>query len=84
MPSVLRLQCGQRHNNGASDPVNPGQTRRADSGTSTQGRCAMVILTAFALLALFSIVAIVLSAEDTREDREERYNPLYWASIGRR
>ncbi|HEY4752386.1 MAG TPA: hypothetical protein VIH37_03815 [Candidatus Limnocylindrales bacterium] len=44
----------------------------------------MVILTAFALLALFSIVAIVLSAEDTREDRQERYSPLYWASLGRR
>jgi hypothetical protein len=30
----------------------------------------MVLVTAFALLALFSIVADVMSAEDTREDRD--------------
>ena len=44
----------------------------------------MVIVTAFALLALFSIVAIVLSAEDTREDRDPRENPILWATLGRR
>ena len=44
----------------------------------------MVIVTVFALLALFSIVAVVLSAEDTREDRDPRENPLLWAYLGRR
>lgn len=44
----------------------------------------MVIVAVFALLALFSIVAVVLSAEDTREDRVIRENPLLWAYLGRR
>jgi hypothetical protein len=44
----------------------------------------MVIVTVFALLALFSILAVVLSAEDTREDRDPRENPYLWASLGRR
>jgi hypothetical protein len=44
----------------------------------------MVIATAFALLVLFSIVAVVLSAEDTRESRDPRDNPEVWASLGRR
>lgn len=45
----------------------------------------MVIITAFAFLALFSIVAILLSAEDTREDRRNpRDNPLLWVTLGRR
>lgn len=44
----------------------------------------MVFATVFALLALFSIVAIILSAEDTREDRDPRENPALWAMYGRR
>lgn len=44
----------------------------------------MVLVAAFALLALFSIVAILLSAEDTRGDRDPRDNPMFWASLGRR
>jgi len=44
----------------------------------------MVIVATFALLALFSIVAIVLEAEDTREYRDPRENPLLWATLGRR
>jgi hypothetical protein len=41
----------------------------------------MVIVAAFALLALFSIVAVVLGAEDTREHRDPRDNPLLWATL---
>jgi hypothetical protein len=44
----------------------------------------MVIVGVFALLALFSIVAIVLSAEDVREDRDPRENPMLWTTPGRR
>lgn len=44
----------------------------------------MVIVAVFAFLALFSIVAVVLSAEDTREYRDPRENPLLWATMGRR
>jgi hypothetical protein len=44
----------------------------------------MVLVTAFALLALFSIVAVALSSEDTRENRDPRDNPILWAWIGRR
>jgi hypothetical protein len=44
----------------------------------------MVILIAFALLALFSAAAIVLSGEDTREYRDPYDNPLLWAPFGRR
>ena len=43
----------------------------------------MVVVTMFALLVLFSIVAVVLSAEDTREDRDPRDNPILWATFGR-
>ena len=38
----------------------------------------MVVIAAVALLAVFSIVAIVLSAEDTREYRDPRENPVLW------
>jgi hypothetical protein len=44
----------------------------------------MVIGATFALLALFSIVAVVLEAEDTPEHRDPRDNPLFWATYGRR
>jgi hypothetical protein len=44
----------------------------------------MVIVTVFALLALFSIISIVMSAEDPRGLSDPRDNPLFWATIGRR
>ena len=47
----------------------------------------MVVIAAFALLVLFSIVSIVMSAGDTErftESREGRENPLLWATLGRR
>ena len=44
----------------------------------------MVLVTTFALLVLFSIVAVLLSAEDTREDRDRQENPVLWAWVGRR
>jgi len=43
----------------------------------------MLIVTAFALLALFSVVAIVVGAEDPREDRDPRDNPFLWTGLGR-
>jgi len=44
----------------------------------------MLVVIVFALLALFSIVAIKLSAEDTREYRDPRENPLLWTTLGGR
>ena len=44
----------------------------------------MVIVTVFALLALFSIISIVMSAEEPRGFSDPRENPLYWTSLGRR
>lgn len=44
----------------------------------------MIMLIGFAFLVLFSIVAIVLSGEDTREYRDPHDNPLLWATLGRR
>ena len=47
----------------------------------------MVVIAAFALLVLFSIVSIVMSAGDTErstDSREFRENPLLWATLGRR
>jgi hypothetical protein len=44
----------------------------------------MVIVTVFALLALFSIISIVMSAEDPRGLSDQSGNPLFWTSIGRR
>ncbi len=41
----------------------------------------MVLVASIALLALFSIVAIVLSGEDTREYRDPRENPMLWATL---
>jgi len=43
----------------------------------------MVLVSAFALLALFSIISIVMSAEDPARS-EPRDNPLLWATLGRR
>jgi hypothetical protein len=44
----------------------------------------MVIVTVFALLALFSIISIVMSAEEPRGFSDPRENPLFWATFGRR
>ena len=44
----------------------------------------MVIVAVFALLALFSIVSIVMSAGDTDRATDPRENPLLWATLGRR
>jgi hypothetical protein len=47
----------------------------------------MVVIAAFALLVLFSIVSIVMSAGDSErsnDPRADRENPLLWATLGRR
>jgi hypothetical protein len=45
----------------------------------------MVIVAVFALLALFSIVAILTSAEEPRgSELDPHDNPLLWAAIVRR
>lgn len=44
----------------------------------------MVIVAAFALLALFSIISIVLSAEDPDRLRDPREDPYLWTTLGRR
>ena len=47
----------------------------------------MAIVVVFALLVLFSIVSIVMSAGDTErstDSRAARENPLLWATLGRR
>lgn len=44
----------------------------------------MVLAAVFTLLALFSIVSIVMSAEDATPSSDPRENPLLWATLGRR
>lgn len=44
----------------------------------------MVIVTIFALLALFSIISIVMSAEEPHEYRDPREDLPLWALLGRR
>jgi hypothetical protein len=44
----------------------------------------MVLVTLFVLLALFSIVSIVMSAEDGGRPSDPRDNPVFWATLGRR
>lgn len=44
----------------------------------------MMILAAFAFLVLFSIVAVVMSGEDTRAYRDPYDNPLLWTTLSRR
>ena len=44
----------------------------------------MVIVSVFALLALFSILSIVLGAEDRDATRESHENPYLWTTVGRR
>jgi hypothetical protein len=43
----------------------------------------MVIVAVFALLALFSIIAIVTSAEEPGRQADPRDNPLLWAMLRR-
>jgi hypothetical protein len=44
----------------------------------------MVIVTVFALLALFSIISIVMSAEEPRGSTDPYMDPLLWsATLGR-
>ena len=44
----------------------------------------MIIAVVFGLLALFSIISIVMSAEDSSRPTEPLDNPLLWATLGRR
>jgi hypothetical protein len=44
----------------------------------------MVLVAVFTLLALFSIVSIVMSAEDSTRSSDPRDNPILWATFGRR
>jgi hypothetical protein len=44
----------------------------------------MAIVAVFALLALFSIVSIVLSAGESEHHADPRENPLLWATLFRR
>ena len=44
----------------------------------------MVIVAVFALLAVFSFVSILMSAEDPGVAADPRDNPLLWAMLGRR
>ena len=45
----------------------------------------MVLVAAFVLLALFSIISIVMSAEERAHPTDgQRDNPLLWATLGRR
>ena len=44
----------------------------------------MVIVAVFMLLALFSIISIVASAEEPRDYGTPQDNPVLWAMLGRR
>ena len=44
----------------------------------------MVIVTVLALLAVFSLVSIMMSAEDPRVASDPRDNPLLWVMLSRR
>ncbi len=44
----------------------------------------MVLVAVFTLLALFSIVSIVMSADDPDRASDPRENPILWATLGRR
>jgi hypothetical protein len=44
----------------------------------------MVLVVIFALLALFSIISIVMSAGESGRASDPRENPLLWATLGRR
>ncbi len=44
----------------------------------------MVLVAVFTLLALFSIISIVMSAEDPQRLNDPRDNPVLWGTVGRR
>ena len=44
----------------------------------------MHVVVVFTLLALFSIISIVMSAEDPDRMTDPRENPLLWGTVGRR
>jgi hypothetical protein len=44
----------------------------------------MVLVAVITLLALFSIVSIVMSAEDPTSSLDPRDNPYNWSSFGHR
>ncbi len=44
----------------------------------------MVLVAVFTLLALFSIISIVMSAEDPQRLSDPRDNPILWGTVGRR
>lgn len=44
----------------------------------------MVLVTVFALLALFSIISVVMGAEDPKRSSDPRDNPMLWATLVRR
>lgn len=44
----------------------------------------MVLVAVFTLLAVFSIISIVMSAEDPTTSSDPRENPTLWATLGRR
>jgi hypothetical protein len=44
----------------------------------------MVLLAVFTLLALFSIISILLSADDPQRSSDPRDNPAPWSAFDRR
>ncbi len=61
-------------------PTGPPKVR----GNPRSERCMkMVIVAVFALLALFSMISIVLSAEEPRGYNDPHDNPFLWAALGR-
>ena len=69
----------------SADPADPRRDPTGSTAAPTQRRVyAMVIVVVFALLALFSIVSIVMSAGETERPTDPRDNPLLWATLGRR
>jgi hypothetical protein len=44
----------------------------------------MAIVVVIGLLAMFSIISIVMSSEDSTRPPEPMDNPLLWATLGRR
>ena len=67
------------------DPAgSAGGTRHRSAAVPGYERCTtMVIVSVFALLALFSILSIVLGAEDRDGTRESHENPYLWTAVGR-
>ena len=62
-------------------PAGPPAVR----GNPRSERCTdMAIIVVFALLALFSIISIVMSAEEPRSSNDYRDDSLRWAAFGRR